>query len=200
MNTPSHLVMTAAIRQAAPRAPIRTGAFLLGSVAPDLALYALSLGGLGYYRLIKGWSGEDSFRYVFDVLYFTNRWWMAAHNLLHAPLVLLALLAATWRWRAAVGSRAHWLFWFAAACLIHTMVDIATHHDDGPLLLFPLDWSLRFRSPVSYWDPRHYGRAFSIFELALNVVLLAYLLRPRVLAWFAARRRVENDSDPGRSG
>jgi membrane-bound metal-dependent hydrolase YbcI (DUF457 family) len=195
MNTPSHLIMTAAVRQAAPRAPIRTGAFLAGSIAPDLALYALSLGSMGYYRLIKGWSGEASFRHVFDVLYFTNRWWIAAHNLLHAPLVLLAVLALTWRCRAAFGSRAHWLFWFAAACLFHSAVDIATHYDDGPLVLFPFNWSLRVHSPVSYWDPRHYGALFGMFELGLDLVLLAFLLRPRVLRWFAARRRAEND-DP----
>jgi hypothetical protein len=35
------------------------------------------------------------------------------------------------------------------------------------------DW--RFHSPVSYWDPRHYGRVFEPFEFALAVGLLAFL-------------------------
>lgn len=193
MNTPSHLIMTAALRRAVPHVPIRTSAFLLGAVAPDLALYGLSVAGMGYYRLVQGWTMDASFRYIFDVLYFQNRWWMAAHNLLHAPFVLLAILALAWRWRSSVGTKAHWLWWFASACLLHTSVDILTHHNDGPLLLFPFEWTTRFSSPVSYWDPNHYGKIFSIFELGLDLVLLVLLVRPRAIRWLAARRARVDD-------
>ncbi len=44
------------------------------------------------------------------------------------------------------------------SCLLHSMIDVATHFDDGPVLFWPLDWSTRFASPVSYWDDDHYGR------------------------------------------
>ena len=67
MNTPSHLIMTAVIRRAVPHVPIRTSAFLLGAVAPDLALYGLSVAGMGYYRLVQGWTMDASFRYIFGL-------------------------------------------------------------------------------------------------------------------------------------
>jgi hypothetical protein len=63
-------------------------------------------------------------------------------------------------------------------CLVHTAVDIPCHVDDGPLLFFPFNWNIRYHSPVSYWDPRHYGTQFAIFELSLDLVLLLYLFVP----------------------
>ncbi len=78
---------------------------------------------------------------------------------------------------------APWLLWFCAAALLHTLIDIPTHADDGPLLLFSFDWRLRIRSPVSYWDPNYHGRTFAAFEAALDLLLLGYLL----VAWLGPR-------------
>ena len=89
----------------------------------------------------------------------------------------------------------HWLFWFFAACFVHSVIDILTHAMDGPLILFPFNWSLRFQSPVSYWDPAHYGTQFTIFELTLDVALLVYLLLPparRLLSRVSERRVRQN--------
>jgi membrane-bound metal-dependent hydrolase YbcI (DUF457 family) len=133
-----------------------------------------------YYRFIQGWEVERVFAYMFDTLFFTDPFWMAAHNLLHAPLVLLGMLGATWAARQAPGTWRRWWFWFAAGCLVHTIIDVLTHVEDGPLLFFPLNWTFRFRAPVSYWDPRYFGGEFAIFEIGLNLVLLAYLLIPVV--------------------
>lgn len=82
-----------------------------------------------------------------------------------------------WRKRRCIRSTERWLFWFFVACLLHTGVDILTHVDDGPKLFFPLDWTTRFHSPVSYWDYRYYGREFRVFEQAINATLLVYLLQ-----------------------
>jgi len=169
--------MTATLDRLLPRVPIQRQAFLIGSVAPDLPLWLLSLGGVVYYHLILGWSLAKSFSLMFDHLYFYNPFWIAFHNLLHAPLLLLLGIALVWRKRRNIGSLYRWLFWFLLACLLHSLIDIFTHADDGPLLLFPLNWSIRFYSPISYWDPRYYGREFSRFELGLDGLLLFYLLR-----------------------
>lgn len=177
MNTPSHFLMTATLEKLLPRVPIQRQAFLIGSVAPDLPLWLLSLGGVVYYHLILGWSLAKSFSLMFDHLYFSNPFWIACHNLLHAPLLLLSGIALVWKKRRNIGSIYRWLFWFLLACLFHSLIDIFTHADDGPLLFFPLNWSVRFYSPISYWDPRYYGQEFSRFELALDSVLLLYLLR-----------------------
>jgi LexA-binding, inner membrane-associated putative hydrolase len=176
MNTPSHFIMTAAIDKALPRVSIVKRAFLLGSVAPDLPLWLLSIGGLVYYHVLQGWTVADTARLMFDDLYFHNPFWLACHNLLHSPLLLLLGGSILWQSRHKMGSSGRWWFWFLAACLIHSGVDILTHADDGPLILFPLSWTIRFHSPISYWDPNYYGRQFQRFELALNGILLVYLL------------------------
>jgi membrane-bound metal-dependent hydrolase YbcI (DUF457 family) len=180
MNTPSHFIMTAALERGLQRVPILKRAFLLGSIAPDIPLWLLSIGGMIYYPLIQGWSRESTARFMFDELYFHNPVWIVLHNFLHSPVLLLAGLAIVWKKRRNIGSRSRWGFWFLMACLLHSGVDILTHADDGPLLFFPFDWATRFHSPISYWDSRHYGREFQRFELALNGVLLVYLLKNSV--------------------
>ncbi|MCU0566525.1 MAG: hypothetical protein MUF49_07995 [Oculatellaceae cyanobacterium Prado106] len=91
--------MTAALSQALPKVAIARSAFLLGSVAPDLALWLLSIGSMAYFRFIAGWSMTDTMRFpitpLFDELYFHNPVWLISHNLLHAPIILLVGLGIT---------------------------------------------------------------------------------------------------------
>ncbi len=172
--------MTAALDKSLPRVPIVKRAFLLGSVAPDLPLWILSIGSISYYHFIQGWSLRETFNYIFDELYFHNPFWIASHNFLHSPILLLLALSFLWQSRRHIGSRTRWFFWFVVACLLHSFVDIFTHVNDGPLLFFPLEWTIRFHSPISYWDPQYYGREFQVFERILNAVLLIYLFSPRL--------------------
>lgn len=202
MNTPTHLLMTAALRKGLPRFRMVPSAVLLGSVAPDIPLYLLSVGGLIYFQQFAGWTLSDSARHIFDTLYFHDPIWIGLHNLLHSPVSLLGLLAInSLLWSRAPG-RANWMRWFLLACLLHSLVDIVTHYDDGPLLLWPLDWRLRFYSPVSYWDHRHFGNEAARFELLLNFGLIAYLTVPwlyrRSLRMLAGGRAIDSPEDAGR--
>ena len=185
MNTPSHFLMTATLRKVCPRVPIAKSAFLLGSIAPDIPLYILSIGGILYYHILLDWSLGDTFRLMFDELYFHHPLWIASHNLLHSPVLLLLALGLLWRFRNRMTSPRHWWFWFLSACLFHSAIDILTHVDDGPLLLFPLEWTTRWQSQVSYWDPRYYGREFALFESILDIILTVYLVGP----WISRRLR-----------
>ncbi len=179
MNTPTHFLMTAAIRRALPTLQISRSAAFLGSVAPDLPLYVLCLSGLLFYRYVAGWSLPEAADWIFGTLYFEHPLWIGLHNFLHSPLnlsILLVLISfavrsAAWRW---------WWLWFLCSCMLHSVVDIFTHYDDGPLLLWPLNWHLRFHSPVSYWDHRHFGSEASRFELLLVICLAGYLVWPRI--------------------
>ena len=175
MNTPSHFLIGATVQRFSPRSLIRS-AFLWGSVAPDIPLYVLTLGGWIYYVYIRGWEVRPAFEYMFDDLFFHNVVWIALHNVLHSPLVIAIGLALCWSYRNAAEGLRRWGFDFFLSCLLHTAIDIPTHVHDGPLLLFPLNWSWRFVSPISYWDSRYFGREFAIFELSLNVILLVILL------------------------
>jgi hypothetical protein len=180
VNPPSHLLVNAALRKRAGNAGIEIprGAFLLGALLPDLPLTILWIGTFIYMRYLQGDQTFTLMDQRLDQLYFTDPLWIAGHNTLHSPLILLSALFVLRRFRNAPGARGRWWFWFAAGCLVHTLLDIPTHVNDGPLLLFPLDWSTRFQSPISYWDPRHYGREFAIFELLLDIALLAYVGGP----------------------
>ena len=133
--------------------------------------------------------GDSLLGQLFNDWFFNSPWIMALQNLLHSPLlVIIYLLIGYWLWRR--GRNSSWFFWFAAGCFLHTLADIPVHYDDGPLLLFPLNWELRFMSPVSYWDPARYGREWSIFEFSLDGVLLIYFLiryRANIGSWFRAR-------------
>ncbi len=170
--------MTAALRKWYREIPIPASAFLLGSVAPDIPLYFLSIGGLFYFNKIEGWPLEDSARHIFGTLYFEDPIWIGLHNVLHSPLSLVFLLVLCKLVRPVLPRVANWFRWFLLACLLHSVVDIFTHYDDGPLLFWPLDLTYRFQSPVSYWDHRHYGSEASKFELALVLFLIAYLVGP----------------------
>lgn len=63
-----------------------------------------------------------------------------------------------------------------AAMALHAVVDFATHHDDAHRHFWPLS-DFHFRSPVSYWDPNHYGAWASALELIAAFALCAWVFR-----------------------
>ena len=152
--------------------------FVLGGLAPDVGLYALTAGAALFYPTVRGLSLQETFTLAFDDLFFNEPLWIIAQNTLHSPVVLGGLTAV-----AALLSKKR-LLNFALGCLLHTAMDIPVHHDDGPLYLFPLNWNLRFHSPVSYWDPAHYGRFVQPVDLAITVLGGSYLL----YQWHQSRR------------
>ncbi len=167
--------------------PLRSRASLLGSIMPDLPLIILSPIFI-LWDLTEGNSpGPGSGSHtstLFNDMFFNDWRVKTVHNLFHAPL--LTILYSTigylgWRRGKSWGP---WLFWFGTACMVHSAIDIAVHYDDGPLLLFPFNLNLRFNSPISYWDPAHYGREFAIFENLLLVGMLGYL----AVSWWQRRK------------
>ena len=183
MQTYSHLLLTAVLRPKIQ--PDETAALLAGSVLPDFPLGLLSIGYVLDRRYLRPHLPDKTrCSPTYNDLYFHNPWWIAAHNILHAPLPLLCLaLLGSWRRRQAWGRR---LFWFAVGCGLHTAVDIVTHTDDGPVVAFPLEWQMRFRSPVSYWDPAHGGRWFRRLEHLMDALLVGWLVFQRRLVLSAA--------------
>lgn len=177
MQTQSHFLMTAVLRPALEKrgVTLHTKAFLLGSVLPDIPLFLLSIQ-FGALAAMGEHGANEELMAQYDWHFFNDPVWIVPHNFFHAPFILavIFLLGLLLRKRGSPwGAR---LISLALAAGLHTGVDIFTHHSDGPLLLFPFDWRTRFASPISYWDPNHYGRVFRRFELALDVLLLGSLL------------------------
>lgn len=158
--------------------PLRSRALLIGSVMPDVPLTLLGVTFILYDRFngaAAGFNNAGATGHLFNYMFFHEPWVMALHNLFHAPLLtLFYTLGGFWLWRR----QNQWgaaIFWFGVSCMLHTAIDIPLHYDDGPLLLFPFNWTLRFHSPLSYWDPRRYGIQFAIFEHLLLLAMLVYL-------------------------
>jgi len=99
--------------------------------------------------------------------YFEPEWQLVFDCFHSVPMLALAALLA---WRAgAVG----WLAFFSSM-LLHSLTDLAVHHDDAHAHFLPLS-SWRFESPISYWDPRYHGHIVAASE-ALLILLGATAL------------------------
>lgn len=196
MQTQSHFLVAAlAGKQFQQRGiSVRHKAWLIGSVIPDIPLALLTMGGTLYYRWFSPTTpvGEVHERLHFQA-FFSDPWWIASHNFFHS-LVIGGLLLGLgwWAWRNQKG----WgmtVVWFAMATMFHTVIDIFTHHSDGPIFLFPLTWSYRFQSPISYWEQGYYGRQLMMFETALDGLILLYFGLNWLRNWLK-RRSVVGES------
>ena len=184
MNTvPTHLVINAAInKNFGKKFSIVRSAFLWGSVAPDISLFLLTIGYLLYLRFFSSEPIAARMENAFGNLFFNDPLWIISHNFLHSPTMLVILAILFWRMRNQKWNK--WWLSFLSGSMIHTVVDILTHHDDGPLLFFPFDWQTRFYSPISYWDKAHYGSQIFWVEVGINILLLAYLFLPKLIQRF----------------
>jgi len=132
---------------------------LAGSVLPDLPIFAFFF----WQRLVIGLPDHQ----IFGDVYFRARW-QDLFDLFNS----LPLLAAGWLAARALGSIRGQVA--SAAALLHGLCDLPLHRDDAHRHFFPFsEW--RFSSPVSYWDPAHFGLEWSSFEFAA-VLALSWLL------------------------
>ncbi|MEM9186180.1 MAG: hypothetical protein AAGB00_06745 [Planctomycetota bacterium] len=165
MNTPAHVIASCVLIPHKPGWPA-TSALVVGALAPDLPMF----GFYAYQKLLRGrseaevWSNDPAAL----GLYFNPEWQLFFDWFNSLPL--LAVLAAVCRlagWQ--------WGLLCAASALLHIVCDLPLHHDDAHRHFLPLtDW--RFISPVSYWDPNHYGRFTLPLELLLTIAGCVYLV------------------------
>ncbi len=202
MQTYSHLLIAAVLRKTIKHRTagnkhlpdFRSSALMFGAVLPDLPLIVTTLVCLvvDWFNKLPMPSSDNPVTgsvtgQLFNDWFFNNPWVIAEHNVFHSPtsLVMLGSLAY-WLWlknkRYAGG-----IVWLMIGCMLHTLCDIPVHHDDGPLLFFPLNWDYRYMSPISYWDPARYGRAFVIFEHLMDLCLLT-MLTWQFVTWRRSRR------------
>lgn len=186
MQTYSHaLVNAAAGERLLDHRDHRYGALVLGGLLPDVPLLLLSLVYALYQASpLAGTGALGVLADSYDGLYFGHPVWIASHNLLHSPLSLAALAAVgAWGARRGLGW-SELLLWLLAGAALHSGIDILTHHGDGPLLLFPVEWTLRYESPISYWNPGHGAAAVAAAEHALDLCIVGYF------GWTWRERRV----------
>ena len=158
VNTPAHVAVNMLVLtgRAPPRAQL---VVLIGAVLPDAPMFWFYF----YQKVLRG--RAESF--IWDHAYFQAGWQNFFDAFNSIPLFAVGLLAS-WMLRARL-----WMLLFASL-LLHVALDLPLHNDDAHRHFFPLsDW--RFTSPVSYWDPRHYGNWFGVIE-AVSVLICCALL------------------------
>lgn len=176
MMTQTHILVAGA-GFTRPGQPWRNAAALLGGFLPDAALYSLF-----FWARMDGISPGE----IFGERYWSPAW-QAAMSPGNSVFVWLAVLAAGW-WlskqeRFTVPGIA--LIAMSGAALAHIALDFPLHHDDGHTHLWPLtNW--KFASPVSYWDPDHYGMYVRPVEFALGIACLLVLYRRFSARWVRA--------------
>ena len=166
MNTPSHLLIGAAVFARRDQGRV-TAAAMLGGVIPDIPLIVM----VGWSLLVAGIPPAA----VFGSLYFSGTW-QRVFSVDHSFFV--------WGGLFALGQAQRWpvLRAFAGAGLLHAGVDFLVHHDDARRQFWPVsDWV--FHSPVSYWDRAHYGRIVAPLEAMLDLICGVVLSRRLGRVW-----------------
>jgi hypothetical protein len=170
MNTPSHVIMGAALFGG--RVPKRAWAAALGGLLPDVPMFLIVAA--------AKFTGISS-AYIFMVLYWQN-WWQVTNAIAHNFWLWGGLLvfSVVMRERRKLDAKAI-DFWsipvaFVGSGLLHSAVDFLCHREDAHMHFWPLTrWT--FMSPVSYWDPSHFGHIFGVFEAAMGLALIVVLFR-----------------------
>ncbi len=158
MNTPAHTVVNLVMfgHYSSSR---YVSSIITGSLLPDLPMFLFYLVQKLVYRNPEGVIWNES--------YF-NTWWQNFFDIFNSiPLICLGLLVA-WKMKS------KGFGYFFASMLLHIILDLPFHNDDAHRHFFPLsNW--RFESPISYWDPAHYGGVLITLE-ALVVSVCCYVL------------------------
>jgi hypothetical protein len=175
MLTPTHTLLSCGLLTAR-NSPARNVAVVAGGIAPDLPMFALF-----YWDHYVGGLGEEQ---IWEGRYWTDAWQIptAIGHSIPIALVILAIGMAT-GWRA--------FTFFALAVIVHIATDLPFHNDDAHMHLWPLS-QYKFISPLSYWDPAHYGNIMHWVEPGLMILMSALLWRRFGDVWVAWAKSIWN--------
>jgi hypothetical protein len=159
MNTPAHVAASLLLWRNESTGSA-AAAITVGAILPDAPMF-----GFYAYQKLMGQSEAS----IWSTHYFADRWQLLFDLFNSAPLMLVVIgisYAYGWRFGGLL----------AASALLHILCDFPLHHDDAHRHLLPLThW--RFASPVSYWDPKHFGHIFMWFELTFALGSCIFVMR-----------------------
>jgi len=169
MNTPAHIAVNLVLLGRKDRTELNAP-ILFGALAPDAPI-------IGFYLVAKLYLNLPE-SVIWADAYYTPGWQAFFDVFNSIPLALAGWLVFTIRRRSRPAI-------FFASMALHSILDLLLYHDDAHRHFMPLSgW--RFESPVSYWDPDHFGQVMSVAEVA--AVIGACLILWRRFPSVEARR------------
>lgn len=156
MNTPTHGIINLALL-IKPQTPQANLAIVIGGILPDIPIFIFYLWAKFIARLpeVKIWSEAYYQTFIQNIV-------AIFHSI---PLAIICwLISYYFGWQI--------LQVICISLLLHSLLDLPVHNDDAHKHFFPFS-NYRFISPISYWDPKHYGSIVALIEILL--VLLATL-------------------------
>lgn len=166
MQTPAHLIFGMAAFGKADRPAVTSAAFV-GAFIPDLSLYLL----VAWHLLILNADPQV----VFDQMYFSPEW-QSIFRIDNSFILWGIALGICFMLRSAVGIA------LCGAAILHIALDFPLHHNDGRAHFWPMtDWI--FMSPVSYWDPAHFGNIVAPLEALCVLAACVFLWRRHISRW-----------------
>ena len=164
MNSPSHAILNLALLgHLSPEANL---AIVVGAVLPDLPIF-------GFYVWAKRIEGLPE-REIWREAYYRPQIQNLVAIFHSIPLALMAwFLASQGGWEVAQ--------MVCLSCVLHSLGDLPVHNDDAHRHFFPFS-NYRLISPISYWDPKHYGSVVAAIEFLLVSIATVWGF-PRVQFW-----------------
>jgi hypothetical protein len=172
VNTQSHAILTFfllrwSLGQRISRIRGINSLLFAGALFPDLPIFTFFF----WYNMID----PTPQRIIWKELYFHPAW-QAFFNPFHSLPVWATFALLCWLFKFPRGAL------FSIAGLLAAAEDLLLHHDDAHLHFWPVS-DYRFASPISYWDPAHYGRIASALELLLVLAASVWTWRRLETGW-----------------
>ena len=162
MNTPSHAIINLVLLNK-PQLQHANLSIVIGGILPDIPIFLFYFWAKFIARLpeAKIWSQAYYQPLIQNIV-------AIFHSI---PLAIIGLLIS------------YYFGWeiiqvICISLVLHSLLDLPVHHNDAHRHFFPFS-NYRFISPLSYWDPKHYGSIVALIEIFL-VLLGSWRVFPEV--------------------
>jgi hypothetical protein len=166
MITTTHAILNTAILGRKEH-PERNWPALLGAILPDLPMFT-------YFSLVLFMQGRIPFTQIrhLDEFHLRVTWVDWTHSI---PVALaVALICLLLKYKAGLV--------FSLSLFLHDLEDLPVHSEFPHAHFLPFShW--RFYSPLSFWDPRHFGNLIGPLEWLAVLACVVVLWRRGLSSW-----------------
>ncbi len=140
---------------------------VIGAVLPDIPIYL--------YYLYQKFVLKMPEIFIWGIGYYLPEW-QTLFNTFHSFIIIFLL------YFLADELKKEWFKTLFAGMILHSMFDFPVHSEDAHAHFFPVSgW--KFESPVSYWNPEHYGIIGAGAEIVLVLAASIFALKTYAQKW-----------------